>query len=137
MLQLKRNSDAPAMERCEAPAVISINNSITDIISSMINGDTVIKVESTGSTWWNKFVSEGDVLNKLRSAIDIIDLSSSSSVTLPTEISTKKKTRRSTIEINRLRIETKRKREESTNRYNIALKEASKQWPSSLESQRA
>ena len=69
---------------------------------------------------------------------DIIDLSSSIPLTFPTKITAvKKRTRRASNEVNQLQIEAKRKKEESINRYTMALKEAIKQWSSSQDSQRA
>ena len=135
-MERHEQAEPPAMERCAAPVVINIDDSITDSISSMSNGDTVVKVESKEGSWWDNY--QGNTSSDTTtSPKDIIDLSSSIPLTFPTKITAaKKRTRRASNEVNRLRIEAKRKKEESINRYTIALKEAIKQWSLSQDSQR-
>ena len=137
----------------EAPSVISISNSVTDSISSMSNSDTVVKVKSPGCTWWDTYVREHEDLSTSISLSElpihliaahytIIDLSSSNSDTVHCNISsssstTRKLSRRSSTEVNRIRVDIKRRKVESHNRYKMAFTKASERWSSSLASQRS
>ena len=86
------------------------------------------------STWWQNYVKQDDQnTNVIDLSVDskTIDLSttcSGVSDSVSTSTSSRKRTRRSSTEVNRVRIEDKRAKMESTKRYTVALAEASKKW---------
>ena len=82
----------------KAPAIISINNSITYSVLSMNNSNTVMKGKPHGCTWWDNYVSGHDGVSESIGMSDlsidmtaspstVADLSSSSYATVPSKIS--------------------------------------------------
>ena len=73
------------------------------------------------STWWSGYVAKATASVSI--TVDSTDSSSSS---------TTKKSRRSSKEVNRIRVENAMKRRDSQVRYKQALKEASSRWNESI-----
>ena len=123
---------------------ITVKQSISSM-SSMSNTDSFVKSElRTDISWWNEYIARDDSMATSGSTIDLtkndlaknapqsIDISSTAGITSSTK-SNHKKRRRSSIEVNRSRVEKKRTKDEYMTRYNKALVAGAEQWIESLE----
>ena len=123
---------------------ITAKQSISSM-SSMSNTDSTVKSETrTDISWWNEYIAKDDSIATSGPTIDLtkndlaknapqtIDISSTASTTSSTK-SKHKKRRRSSIEVNRVRVEKKRTKDEYMIRYNKALAAGAEQWIQSLD----